>query len=325
MNNTVTLLDSYSILIISKYFMYEQDFINIVCVCKKFKETTKKLRYNPIPITSLKLFPKLQTQFLYSPTDVMIVGILRFEIWYYVDYDTLVKYKDYKDYDFKFHHVKYTSQNREQYGNSIPSLVNMLDVHCFYKRFEDCNIETITIPNYVTSIGSRCFLNCSKLKSVVLSTSLRILSDGTFSQCKSLKSITIPSSIQSFGNYCFCGCQNMKTIPIPDYLTQISYGCFSSCYSLQSITLPQNIVAIEDYTFWRCSSLTNITFPQSLHSIGNYCFSYCTSLSEISFPTSLKKIGKYCFLNCQNLTIINGCDGVSIGDGCFNTNSIMKH
>ncbi|KAL7717251.1 Leucine rich repeat containing protein BspA family protein [Entamoeba marina] len=78
-------LDLYSMLVVSKYFETPQDYINIVCVNSKFKETTKKLRFNPISITSLKLFPKIQTQYLYGENDVKIEGINNYEIWYGVD------------------------------------------------------------------------------------------------------------------------------------------------------------------------------------------------------------------------------------------------
>ena len=60
-------VDNYSILIIAKYLQSEQDYINLVCVCKNFRKTLKKFRYNPIPVTSTKLFPLMQTHYLYYP------------------------------------------------------------------------------------------------------------------------------------------------------------------------------------------------------------------------------------------------------------------
>ena len=56
-------VDNYAILIVANYLKTKNDFINLVCVCKNFKKTLKKFRYNPIPVTSKKLFPLMQTQF----------------------------------------------------------------------------------------------------------------------------------------------------------------------------------------------------------------------------------------------------------------------
>ncbi|KAL7719710.1 Leucine rich repeat containing protein BspA family protein [Entamoeba marina] len=86
-------LDSYSLLIVSKYFESKEDFMNVICVNSKFKQTTEKLRYNPISIISLKLFPKIQTQYLYDENDMKIKGITNYEIWYKIDYEKIFKFK----------------------------------------------------------------------------------------------------------------------------------------------------------------------------------------------------------------------------------------
>ncbi|KAL7721461.1 Leucine rich repeat containing protein BspA family protein [Entamoeba marina] len=86
-------LDSYSVLIVSKYLLSSHDYINVICVCKKFQETTEKLRFNPIPIPSLKLFPKIQTQHIYNENDSKIEGIDNYEIWYKITYDQYLQFK----------------------------------------------------------------------------------------------------------------------------------------------------------------------------------------------------------------------------------------
>ena len=65
-------LDSYSILIVSKYLETKQDFINLISVRKSFRLTTEKLRFNPISISSLTLFPLIQTLYLYDQEDKII-------------------------------------------------------------------------------------------------------------------------------------------------------------------------------------------------------------------------------------------------------------
>ena len=72
MQNNKKKVDNYSILIVAKYLQTPQDFINLVCVCKNFKKTLKKFRYNPIPVHNTKLFPLMQTQFIYSKTEKRI-------------------------------------------------------------------------------------------------------------------------------------------------------------------------------------------------------------------------------------------------------------
>ncbi|KAL7715593.1 Leucine rich repeat protein [Entamoeba marina] len=181
------LLDSYSILITSKYLEFPQDFINLICVNSKFKETTEKLRFNPIPIKSLKLFPKIQTQYLYSEFDRKLSGIDRFEIWYEVNYDQYLKFKE---DNIKCHRIIYTYANRLKYGDVIPGNITKLGDWCF----NNCkSLATITVPSTVSSLGIYCFSFCNSLKSINLSNTLTSFGDSCFFKCSQLKIENVPS------------------------------------------------------------------------------------------------------------------------------------
>ncbi|KAL7719811.1 hypothetical protein QTN25_002932 [Entamoeba marina] len=276
------MLDSYSLLIASKYFNTNTDFINAVCVCKKFKDTTEKLRFNPIPIKSLKLFPQIQTQYLFSKNDTKINGIDNYEIWYEVDYD---QYLLDKNDNIKYHYINYTKTNRICYGSTIPNTVNTLDIKCF----SECTFNTIEIPNTINSIQTNCFVKCLNLESVALPNTITKISDWCFHNCSSLKIINIPLSVQSIGSNCFQQCKRND--------------CFSQCTSLQSFIVPSSIKILKRATFNNCRSLNKIELPTTLISIGKWCFNYCTSLTKIFLPPSLKHIGKESLNGCGFLLI----------------------
>ncbi|KAL7712162.1 hypothetical protein QTN25_010195 [Entamoeba marina] len=280
-------VDSYSMLIVSKYFQTKQDFINTICVCKKFQETTEKLRFNPISITSLKLFPKIQTQYLYLKNDKKIEGINNYEVWYEINYDTYLKLK--KD-GIKFHHIKYTAKNKINNGSEIPNEITMLDEKCFKGSYDT---REIIIPSGITSIGNSCFFDCS-IKKIQLSTNLKKICYNCFNSCHALQSINIPNSVILLGNNCFC-----------------------NCASLESITIPSSIVALGDTSFCFCSHLTSIKLPTTLTSIGERCFVSCYKLSTITLPTSLKIIGQECFYQCGIKSIEIPESIQSIGFNCF--------
>ncbi|KAL7718263.1 hypothetical protein QTN25_004558 [Entamoeba marina] len=293
-------LDSYSLLIVSKYFIEKDDFINSICVCKKFKETTEKLRFNPIPITSTKLFPKIQTQYLYNKGDIMLKGIDNYEIWYKVNYGDYLKYKE---DNIKCHHIVYSHKNRDRYGDEIPNNVTMLNKTYGLKFGGTRNcIQTIFIPNHVTSITNSCFFCCFNLTNIKLSTNLTTIGDGCFSGCSSLSSINLPSFIQSIENSCFENCINLTSINLPNFVTSIGHNCFYHCATLQSIVLPSSISILEENSFNRCYSLTNIELPSSLISIGDYCFCDCYKLSLLHIPSAVNSIGFGCFEGCFDLS-----------------------
>ncbi|KAL7718460.1 Leucine rich repeat protein bspa family [Entamoeba marina] len=274
-------LDSYSILIASKYLEKSQDFINLICVCKKFKETTEKLRFNPISIESLKLFPRIQTQNLYDKIDKKIEGIVNYEIWYKIDY---CQYLEYKEENIKCHNVIYSHKNRLQYGNEIPEEVNILGDNCF-----GCNLFSD---------------DASTIQSIKIPTTIKSLGWGCFSECCSLKVIDLQSTITSLDDYCFCNCHLLTSINLPLSLTSLRFGLFYNCWSLKSINLPSNLRELEDECFKGCYSLTSIDLPLSLTLISNYCFEKCTSLQSIKLPSTIREFGLSCFSECSKLTTI---------------------
>ncbi|KAL7714758.1 Leucine rich repeat containing protein BspA family protein [Entamoeba marina] len=288
-----TQLDSYSMLIVSKYFITERDYINLICVCKKFKETTEKLRYNPIPITSLKLFPKMQTQYLYDESDTKIEGIDKYEIWYNVDYDQYLKFNE---DNIKCRQITFTYKNVSKYGNEIPVGVNILGDSCY----EWGDLESITIPTTITLIEKNCFNCCADLERVILPSTLKHISTFCFYQCFSLTSITIPSSVTSIGVESFGYCLLLEKIEIPDSVQIINSSCFDCCAKLQSIKLSTTLIELQNNVFEECGRLSSIELPKSLTSIGNFCFKNCISLNKVIGIDNVI-IGKNCFDGCYLL------------------------
>lgn len=58
-------------------------------------------------------------------------------------------------------------------------------------------MESIIIPESVTSIGKGALFLCESLKSITIPDSVTSIEEDAFSQCKSLKSITIPENVTS--------------------------------------------------------------------------------------------------------------------------------
>ncbi len=69
-----------------------------------------------------------------------------------------------------------------------------------------CNLTSVTIPNYVTSIGNSAFDGCSSLTSIDIPNSVTSIGDCAFYYCSGLTSVTIGESVTSIGNGAFDGC-----------------------------------------------------------------------------------------------------------------------
>ena len=185
--------------------------------------------------------------------------------------------------------------------------------------FSGCSsLTSINIPNSVTAIGSSAFRGCSSLSSINIPNSVTSIHSYAFYDCSSLTNINLPNSITTIGDHAFYDCSSLTSISIPNSITTIGDYAFAHCSSLTSINLPNSITTIEQYAFWGCSSLTSISIPNSVTSIGSSAFQSCSSLTDITIPTSVISIKKYAFMLCSSLTNITIPASVrSIGNGAF--------
>ena len=163
---------------------------------------------------------------------------------------------------------------------------------------------SVTIPSYITSIGSCAFYGCSGLTSIVIPESVTSIGDGAFRGCSSLTSIRIPSGVTSIGEWEFCDCSSLTSIEIPSGVTSISVGEFYGCSSLTSIKIPSGQKNIPSSAFGGCSSLTSIKIPDGVTNIENSAFGGCSSLKSIEIPNGVRHIWGSAFAGCSGLKSI---------------------
>lgn len=116
-------------------------------------------------------------------------------------------------------------------------------------------IETILIPNSVSSIGKSAFEDCLQLTSATISNSITILPDLVFANCRKLKKITIPYPVISIGNSAFYYCEDLtdviclaKTPPAMN-----DYNGLYPAYQMATLHIPERSVdAYKATDWWNC-------------------------------------------------------------------------
>ncbi|EDR26627.1 hypothetical protein EDI_295610 [Entamoeba dispar SAW760] len=303
------------IMITSMYFDDIKDFINLEIGIKRFQGNMERFHFNPIPLNehSRKLFPNIETFHIYNEKDEEFDDrrVFKYVIWYLVSYSEYLKKKEkwsvYKN-------IEYTYEDRNKYGNTIPSEVKSLGYKCFY----NCDsLTTINIPSSINKLGNYCFDACKSLKSITITTSVSGIGDYCFSGCSSLTSMNIENLQFISEDRIFMNEPVLVSIEIPDNI-QIINGKNIFKKDINKFIIPSSITKLDNYCFRYCSTLTTINIPSSISKLGSECFRQCKSLKSITIPSSISELGSWCFYGCTSLTTINIPSSItSFVRGCF--------
>ena len=144
------------------------------------------------------------------------------------------------------------------------------------------NIET-----NIQTIGNYAFNHCNDLESVTIPQSVTSIGKDAFRFCNNMKSLTINGAIESMGARAFAGCISLKTLSLGENIKRIGHFAFADCSSLTNVTIPQSVTSIGNYVFRYCTLLKNVTIPEKVTTIGLGTFSYCKQLEYIMLPAGL--------------------------------------
>jgi len=165
-------------------------------------------------------------------------------------------------------------------------------------------LNTIVIPNSVTTIGYGAFSECRGLQKVTIGNSVTTIGKFAFTSCRGLQKVTIGNSVTAIGYGAFDSCSGLTEITIPNAVTTIGVWAFSSCTGLTEVTIPNSVTTIEGYAFTRCTGLKTVTIGNSVTTIEDGAFNGCTQMESVTIGEKVESIGESAFAKCNNLTAV---------------------
>ena len=214
--------------------------------------------------------------------------------------------------------------------------VNWNARHCAAADPLPASCEEITIGEEVEYIPS-FIAEASKISSIIIPNSVKVISTGAFKDCANLASVTLGNSLTKLCNQVFMNCSQLTSITIPASVSDIftgKDGTFRGCSSLSSINveagnsvfnshdncnaiimtetnelilgcdntiIPNSVKIIGSYAFENCNEITHVVLPDELTTINSGAFSGCTGLSEITIPMTVLDIKDLAFAGCTGL------------------------
>lgn len=196
----------------------------------------------------------------------------------------------------------------------LPHSLNAVE----YYGFGGSNIQSITIPASLKSIGSYAFNECNRLKFVdidnidswlnlefcengranPLSYGAKLMVNGllltdlsipssimqikphAFCNYKWLKSVRINEPVMNIGELAFENCINLESVDFTSMLSTIAYGAFLGCQSLQSVNI-RSVDLIDATAFMNCYNLSCLKIDSNVNAIRGWAFWGCEALNRI--------------------------------------------
>lgn len=205
--------------------------------------------------------------------------------------------------------------------------------------FSGCgNIETIVIPDNVTSIGKHALKGCDKLINLTIpfigvktdeTTDHHLAAlfgdyrysyhSSTINIPTTLKNVTITGTVENIGSYAF-SCSRIENLVMPKGVKSIDEYAFLSCSALKNI----HIDSVADWcniSFYNNESnplsasygtnlyvngipITNLVIPDTIDVISKYAFNGCDSIVTVKIGKNITSIGEYAFEDCSEIKLI---------------------
>ena len=148
---------------------------------------------------------------------------------------------------------------------NIPSSVTAIDDYVFNSKN---NLQNITIPNTVTSIGEECF------------------------SCSGIQSLRIPDSVIELSNFAFADCGSLTSIVIGNKVTSIGEEAFARS-AISTITIPSSVALLNNAVFYGCTKLESVTIGSGVVEIGGSCFGDCNALKSVYCKATIPPAIRY--------------------------------
>ncbi|MGN0115062.1 MAG: leucine-rich repeat protein, partial [Acutalibacteraceae bacterium] len=181
---------------------------------------------------------------------------------------------------------------------------------------------TYTIPDGVTTVGSKAISSCS-ISAVEFPDSVNSIEPGNFESCPNIRELNFPVlkkwAGNDYDNFLVINCNNLIRVTFKGFVDDYDYSKFAncsfySCPSLKEVVFPDDVyekvttfgqrafkaTSVSGDFFAKFTNLTTLNNGNA-YPVDNAAFSDCNSISKIVLGENFKKIQNGVFNNCLNV------------------------
>lgn len=174
-----------------------------------------------------------------------------------------------------------------------------------------------TLGGYnVVSIGAGAFSGSHTLETLAIPDGISTIAANAFSSCPNLKSVTVGATVSYIGSRAFADCPSLSSISFAGTPATVESDALENSSWISGSST--DFVILGDTLLKYNGTAESVTVPDGVKSIAANAFAYNTAIKEVYLPEMLQKIGDNAFVHCYSLKTISIPKTVShIGAGAF--------
>ena len=163
---------------------------------------------------------------------------------------------------------------------NLPNGLQTIGDSAFYLT----TFDSVVIPSTVTEFEKSAFMS-AKVPEVTFAEGCEKVGDNMFYGCSKLVTVNLPSSLKVIETQAFYNCKALANIKIPNGVTRIEAMAFANC-GLTSVIIPDTVKQLGTFVFQGCTSLVWAQLPAVLPEVYGSAtlqglFQGCTALKYI--------------------------------------------
>ena len=190
---------------------------------------------------------------------------------------------------------------------------NVRTIKSFNSLTVSSRLESIVIPDGVTTIEYNAFRYVYSLRNIIIPNSVRTIGGYAFESLYCAQSIVIGDGVQEIGGSAFYT-NNVQRLVIPDSVTTLGEDAIKQVNALQGLVIGDGLQTIS-YNFYYCASLQYLLIGKGLKTIGSNSFYSSYSLRNLVIPDNVETRSSTAFYYCYSLQSLIIGDGLQSIDG----------
>ena len=165
--------------------------------------------------------------------------------------------------------------NIEFVGYSANPMFYAKKIYMLDEKNEWYEVTEVNIPDTINSIGDYQFYGFKNVRKITISSSVKSIGSGAFSQCTNLQEVYYNGTMENWCNYKFSY----------EYSNPMSYATNfymlnenNEYYEVKEIEIPEGVTEIGDYQFYSFENIRTITIPSTIinpRDVSNSAFANC--------------------------------------------------